>query len=88
MWKLRISRLNGGYTSLAGLVFQSWLKDICVHVEDRWLTQREAFQLVKDFTTKHAWDEMEFYMGMVVEEQQSFEVLIEDLQYALASGKC
>ena len=34
------SKLKGGYSSLAGLIFQSWLKDIHVHVEDRRLTQR------------------------------------------------
>ena len=36
------------------------------------LKKRKAIQEVKDFTTKHAQDEVEFYMGMVVEEQQSF----------------
>ena len=51
-FKDAISKLKGGYTSSTRLVFQSWLKDICVHVEDRRLTQREAMQLVKDFTTE------------------------------------
>ena len=34
MWELKMSKLKGGYTSSTGLVFHSWLKDICVHVED------------------------------------------------------
>ena len=54
MWEPKISKLKGGYSSSVGLVFQSWLKDICVHVEDRQLTQREAIELVKDFTMEHA----------------------------------
>ena len=31
--------------------------------------EREAMQLVKDFTAEHANDEVEFYMGMVAEDQ-------------------
>ena len=60
MQESKISKLKGGYSSSAGLIFQSWLKDIHVHVEDRRLTQREAISLVKDFTAEHAWDEVEF----------------------------
>ena len=79
MQEPRISKLKGRYTSSAGLVFQSWLKDIHVLIQDRRLTQREAIQLVKDFTVEHAQDEVEFYMGMVMKEDQSFEGLIEHL---------
>ena len=49
-------------------------------MEDRRLTQREAIQLVKNFTMEHAQDEVEFYMGIMVEEDQSFEGLIDHLQ--------
>ena len=42
MQELKISKLKGSYTSSAGLVFQSWLKDIHVNVPDRRLMQREA----------------------------------------------
>ena len=44
-----------------------------------WLTQREPIQLVKDFTAKYAWDGVEFYMGIVVEEDQSFKGIVEHL---------
>ena len=30
-------------------------------------------QLVKDFTAEQAHDEVEFYMGMVADKQQTFE---------------
>ena len=42
MCEPKISKLKGGYSLSAGLSFQSWLKDICVHIEDRKLTQREV----------------------------------------------
>ena len=44
-------------------------------------------QLVKDFTAEHACEEVEFYMGMVMEEQQTFEGLIQHLKNAFQSGK-
>ena len=71
----------------ANLIFQSWLKDIQVHVEDRNVTQRQAIQLIKDFTAEHAHNEVEFYMGMVTEEQQMFEGLIQHLKNAFQSGE-
>ena len=72
---------------MANLIFQSWLKDIRVHVEDRNLSEREAMQLVKDFTAEHARDKVEFYMGMVVDEQQTFEGLMQHLKNAFQSGE-
>ena len=42
---------------------------------------------MKDFTTERAQDEVEFYMGIVVEEEESFEGLIEHLHDAFKSGK-
>ena len=85
MWEPKISKLKGGYTSSARLIIQSWLKDICVHVQR--LTQREVIQLVKAFTVGCAQDEVELCMGMVVEEDQSFEGLVEHLWDAFQSGK-
>ena len=69
----KINKLKGGYSANANLIFQSWLKDINIHVEDQNLTEREAIQLVKDFTTERAHDEVGFYMGMITDDQQSFE---------------
>ena len=34
MWEPKISKLKVGYSSSARLIFQSWLKDICFHVEE------------------------------------------------------
>ena len=44
-------------------------------------------QLIKDFTAEHACNMVEFYMGMVAEEQQTFEGLIQHLKNAFQSGK-
>ena len=85
--KPKINKLKGGYSATANLIFQSWLKDIRVHVEDRNLTHREAMQLVKDFTAECAHDKVEFYMGMVMEEQQTFEGLVQHLKNTFQFGK-
>ena len=56
-------------------------------MEDRNLTEREAIQLVKDFTADRARDEVEFYMGMIADEQQSFDGLVNHLKHAFQSGE-
>ena len=50
----KVAKLKGGYSSDASLVLQSWLKDIWVHILECCLSQWEAIQLVKDYTSKHA----------------------------------
>ena len=87
MHKPKINMLKCGYSAAANLIFQSWLKDIWVHVEDHNLSQREAIQLIKDFTAEHAHNKVEFYMGMVAEDQQTFEGLVQHLKNAFQSGK-
>ena len=37
-------------------------------------------QLIKDVTAEHACNEVELYMGMVMEEQQTFESLVHHLK--------
>ena len=34
MYEPKINKLKGGYPAMANLIFQSWFKDIRVHVED------------------------------------------------------
>ena len=83
----KINKLKGGYSATANLIFQSWLKDINAHVEDRNLTEREAIQLVKDFSAERARNEVEFYMGMITDEQQSFDGLVNHLKNAFQLGE-
>ena len=83
----KINKLKSGYSATANLIFQSWLKDINAHVEDRNLTEREAIQLVKDFTADRTRDVVEFYMGMIADEQQSFDGLVNHLKHAFQLGE-
>ena len=78
----KINKCKGGYSATVNLIFQSWLKDINVHVEDWNLTKREAIQLVKDFTAERACNEVEFYMGMIADDQQIFSGLVNHLKNA------
>ena len=85
--KPKINKLKGGYSTTANLIFQSWLKDINIHVQDRNLTEREAIQLVKDFTAERAHNKVEFYMGMIADDQQSFDGLVNHLKNAFQLGE-
>ena len=85
--KPKINKLKGGYSATANLIFQSWLKDINIHIEDWNLTEREAIQLVKDFTAERACDEVEFYMGMIADDQQIFDGPMNHLKNAFQSGE-
>ena len=85
--KPKIIKLKGGYSVTANLIFQSWLKDINVHVEDWNFTEREAIQLVKDFTAERAHNEVEFYMGMITDDQQTFNGLVNHLKNAFQSDE-
>ena len=44
-------------------------------------------QLLKDFTSDHARFEVEYYLGMYAEEEQSFQRLINHLNAAFQSGE-
>ena len=85
--KPKINKLKGGYSATANLIFQSWLKDIKIHVEDWNLTEREAIQLVKDFTAERACDEVQFCMCMIVDDQQTFDGLVNHLKNVFQLGE-
>ena len=51
------------------------------------MKEREAMQQIKDFTAECALDKVEFYMGMVMDEQQTFEGLVQHLKNAFESGE-
>ena len=85
--KPKINKLKGGYSATGNLIFQLWLKDINIHIEDRNLTEREAIQLVKDFTAERAHNEVEFYIGMIADNQQTFDGLMNHLKNAFQLGE-
>ena len=51
------------------------------------MTEREAIQLVKDFTAERAHNEVEFYMGMIMDDQQTFDDLVNHLKKAFQLGE-
>ena len=63
------------------------MKDIKVHVEYWNLTERETIQMVMAFTAERACNEVEFYMGMIVDDQQTFDGLVNHLKSAFQLGK-
>ena len=83
--KPKINKLKGGYSAITKLIFQSCIKDIRAHIEDQNLEERDSIQLVKDFTAEHAHSKVEVYMGMVVEDPQTFEGLVQLLKSAFQS---
>ena len=78
-------KLKGGYSSDASLVFQLWVKDIQVYVMECHLSQWEAIQQVKDYTSEHAWFKVEYYLGLTPENKQSFQGLRDHLGLAFQS---
>ena len=83
----KVAKFKGGYSSDASLVFQSWLKDIWVYTIEHRLSQWEAIQLVKDYTSEQARSEVEYYLGLTPEQQQSFQGLIDHLSLTFQSCK-
>ena len=67
-----MAKFKGGYSLDASLVFQSWLKDIQVYTIEHHLSQREAIQLVKDYTSEQARSEVEYYLGLTPSKSSHF----------------
>ena len=71
----KISKLKGGYLAIGALIFNSCIKDLDICVQDCNLTEHEAVQLVKDYTTEHTCGTVKFYLNM--NDQWSYSKLIE-----------
>ena len=85
--KPKINKQKGGYSATENLIFQSWLKDINGHIIDWNLTERDVIQLVKDFTAERAYNEVAFYMGMIADDQQTFDGLVNYLKNVFQLGE-
>ena len=46
MWEPKITKLRGGYSADAELVFRSWWADILANIQDRELDNKAAIQLI------------------------------------------
>ena len=58
----KIQKLKGRYSANAMLIFNSWLKDIKMCVKKQKLSNMEAVQLVKDYTSEGTRGAVEFYL--------------------------
>ena len=67
------------------LIFNSWLKDVEMCVREQKLSDMEAVQLVKDYTTDGARGAVEFYLD--TNSMWKYEELIEYLRTSFESGK-
>ena len=64
MWEPKITKLCGGYSADAELVFQSWWADILTNIQDRELDNTAAIQLIKEQTLDNAHHEVEFQLDL------------------------
>ena len=77
-----------GYSAMANLIFQLWQKkNIRVHVEDQNLMEREAIQLVKDFTAECALNEVESTWGWSQRTNKLLKASCKHLKNAFQSGE-
>ena len=81
----KIQKLKGRYSANPMLVFNSWLKDIEMCVKERKLTNMEAVQLVKDYTSEGTQGVVEFYLD--TNTTWKYHELIEHLRTSFKCGK-
>ena len=87
-WRMRepkITKLRGGYSADAELVFRSWRADILANIQDRELDNKAAIQLIKEQTLDNAHREVEFQLdlcGGVI----SYQDLLKHLSIAFQGG--
>ena len=81
----KITKLRGGYSADAELVFRSWRVDILANIHDRELDNKSAIQLIKEQTLDNARREVEFQLdlcGGVI----TYEDLLKHLSIAFQGG--
>ena len=64
MWEPKITKLRGGYSADAELMFRSWKSDILANIADRELDNKAAIQLIKEQTLDNARREVEFQLDL------------------------
>ena len=85
MWEPKITKLRGGYSTDAELVFRSWQADILANIQDRELDNKATIQLIKEQTLDNARHEVEFQLdlcGGVI----SYQDLLKHLSVAFQGG--
>ena len=64
MWEPKITKLHGGYSADAELMFWSWQVDILANIQDRELDNKAAIQLIKEQTLDNACQEVKFQLDL------------------------
>ena len=60
----KITKLRGGYSADAELMFCSWKSNILAHITDRELDNKAAIQLIKEQTLDNACHKVEFQLDL------------------------
>ena len=87
-WHMRepkITKLHGGYSADAELVFRSWQADILANIQDRELDNKAAIQLIKEQTLDNAHHEVEFQLDLC-SGVISYQDLLKHLSIAFQGG--
>ena len=64
MQEPKITKLRGGYSADAELMFRSWKSDILANINDRELDNKLAIQLIKEQTLDNVHHEVEFQLNL------------------------
>ena len=81
----KITKLRGGYSADAELMFRSWRSDILTNIADRELDNKAAIQLIKEQTLDNACCEVEFQLDLCG-GQITFQDLLSHLGIAFQGG--
>ena len=87
-WRMRepkITKLHGGYSADAELVFRSWWADILANIRDRELDNKSAIQLIKEQTLDNTHREVKFQLDLCSGEI-TYEDLLKHLSIAFQGG--
>ena len=86
MGKPKITKLRGGYSADAELMFHSWRSDILAHITDRELDNKAAIQLIKEQTLDDARHKVELQLNLCGGEI-SYQDLLEHLSVVFQGGE-
>ena len=81
----KITKLKGGYSMDAELIFRSWCADVLVHIQDCELDSQAAIQLIKDQTKDSACREVELQLDLCG-GNIPYKELLEHLSIAFQAG--
>ena len=85
IWEPKITKLRGGYSADAKLVFRSWWADILANIQDRELDNKAAIQLIKEQTLDNARCEVKFQLDLCSGEI-TYENLLRHLSITFQGG--